>query len=186
VFLFACGESPSLGDLAGDYDLGRASYLLGSGEDADCVLPLGTGGASVDCERSVTERYRHESLSIDVALDDDSVSADVVYVTERERPSVEVEICTTTISGEALRSERGEGHDGEPFAVAVGRWTGTVSYELACDDDDTEEKSFTFEAYVYASTAEIAWTRDDDREGSFSVVSRGDTLEVDGVDIPKL
>lgn len=195
-----CG-GPSLGDLEGTYDLTALADDIGSGELVDCNLVVERGGGSARCERSsATAEVFHETLAVDFVVGDDTVDAEVVYVAEIDPHYGDcgARVCTTTITGEAIRNQPNDAKRRDMFRPAAGEWSGHVVVGKEClpvSNLETSERchggeqaieldTYVFEASVFGSFAEITWIGDD-RFGGFDVIGTGDVLQIDGTFVPK-
>lgn len=193
-------SGPSLGELEGTYDLTSLAEDIGSGELVDCNLVVERGGGSARCERtSAVSAVVHETLAIDLAVGDDTVDAEIVYVAENNgREGCHPSSCTTTITGEARRNQRNDAKRREMFDAAAGEWSGHVVIEKQCiplADSEALERchefeeasdisTYAFDASIFGGYAEIEWFGQDE-SGGIEVIGTGDTIQVDGVMVPK-
>jgi len=198
-----CG-GPSLGDLEGSYDLTALADDIGSGELVDCNLAVERGGGSARCERSsTTSSVHHETLAVDFVVGDDTVDAEIVYVAELDGShgyygDCGARVCTTTITGEAIRNQSNDAKRRDMFKAAAGEWSGHVVIEKECvpaPDVDASERchgdeealaldTYVFEASVFGNFAEVTWIGDD-QSGGFEVIGTGEALQIDGTLVPK-
>jgi hypothetical protein len=185
-----------LGDLEGSYDITEPldyESSLYETETPTCLLRVRGSRVTASCEKSDGERS--ESFSLDVTVQEETISGELVYSYQRG-PSEDCYVTdevTSTIAGSASK-QNGSMTDGV-FSAIGGTWDGNFTVEVSYDQeliasapeycaDDLEIYAFSFDAAVGGNTAQIDWSGDD-QVGQLEVVGTANALSVNGEVIPK-